>query len=188
MQETATKPASAAVELKDARLFREACYVDGQWIQSKSGAAINVDNPATGESLAACQNWVAQKQSKRSKRPIALSGLEQENSERARRCSAPLVRFDDGEPGGSGAADDPGTGKPSPNRKAKSLMRLPSSNGSAKRPNACMGTPFHSIKRTSELWSSNSHRSRCLHHAVEFSLGHDHAQSGPAIAPAAPSS
>jgi len=49
MQETATKPASVAVELKDARLFREACYVDGQWIQSKSGAAINVDNPATGE-------------------------------------------------------------------------------------------------------------------------------------------
>ena len=40
MQEIATKPASAAVELKDARLFREACYVDGQWIQAKSGAAI----------------------------------------------------------------------------------------------------------------------------------------------------
>src|SRR6266478_5453743 len=49
MQETATKPATAAVELKDARLFREACYVDGQWVQAKSGAAINVDNPATGE-------------------------------------------------------------------------------------------------------------------------------------------
>ncbi len=49
MQETATKPASAAVGLKDARLFREACYVDGQWVQAKSGAAINVDNPATGE-------------------------------------------------------------------------------------------------------------------------------------------
>src|SRR5436309_7336397 len=49
MHETATKPATAAVELKDARLFREACYVDGQWVQAKSGAAINVDNPATGE-------------------------------------------------------------------------------------------------------------------------------------------
>jgi succinate-semialdehyde dehydrogenase/glutarate-semialdehyde dehydrogenase len=49
MQETATKPASAAVELKDARLFREACYVDGNWVQAKSGAMINVDNPATGE-------------------------------------------------------------------------------------------------------------------------------------------
>src|SRR6267142_4974565 len=49
MQDTATKPASVAVELKDARLFREACYVDGQWIKAKSGAMINVDNPATGE-------------------------------------------------------------------------------------------------------------------------------------------
>src|ERR1700716_4097585 len=49
MQEIATKPASAAVELKDARLFREACYVDGAWVQAKSNAMINVDNPATGE-------------------------------------------------------------------------------------------------------------------------------------------
>jgi succinate-semialdehyde dehydrogenase/glutarate-semialdehyde dehydrogenase len=32
-------------------LFREACYVDGQWLQSASGATFNVDNPATGEIL-----------------------------------------------------------------------------------------------------------------------------------------
>jgi succinate-semialdehyde dehydrogenase/glutarate-semialdehyde dehydrogenase len=31
------------------RLFREACYVDGQWIQAASGATCGVDNPATGE-------------------------------------------------------------------------------------------------------------------------------------------
>src|ERR1700720_2739981 len=49
MQETMTKSASAGAELKDARLFREACYVDGQWIQASSGQTINVDNPATGE-------------------------------------------------------------------------------------------------------------------------------------------
>src|SRR5882672_8086648 len=49
MHETATKPATAAVELQDARLFREACYVDGAWVQAKSNAMINVDNPATGE-------------------------------------------------------------------------------------------------------------------------------------------
>ena len=35
--------------LKDARLFREACYVDGKWIQAASGATLNVDNPATSE-------------------------------------------------------------------------------------------------------------------------------------------
>src|SRR5262244_1314453 len=49
MQETATKSESMAAQLKDARLFREGCYVDGQWIQAKSGAVIPVDNPASGE-------------------------------------------------------------------------------------------------------------------------------------------
>ena len=49
MQDTITKSASAAAELKDARLFRDACYVDGQWIQASSGQTINVDNPATKE-------------------------------------------------------------------------------------------------------------------------------------------
>ena len=38
MQETETKTATTAVELKDTRLFREACYVDGQWVQAKSGS------------------------------------------------------------------------------------------------------------------------------------------------------
>ncbi len=49
MREAATHLASAAPELKDARLFREACYVDGHWIQADSGATLGVDNPATGE-------------------------------------------------------------------------------------------------------------------------------------------
>ena len=38
----------AQLGLKDIRLFREACYVDGQWIHG-SQATISVDNPATGE-------------------------------------------------------------------------------------------------------------------------------------------
>jgi succinate-semialdehyde dehydrogenase/glutarate-semialdehyde dehydrogenase len=46
---TATNTAAAPVSLKDMRLFREANYVDGQWVQAASGATCNVDNPATGE-------------------------------------------------------------------------------------------------------------------------------------------
>ncbi|HUL15371.1 MAG TPA: NADP-dependent succinate-semialdehyde dehydrogenase [Terriglobales bacterium] len=38
---------NAAPELKDSRLFREACYLDGQWIQAASGGTVQVDNPAT---------------------------------------------------------------------------------------------------------------------------------------------
>ncbi len=49
MPSTVAKSVSTAVDLKDPRLFREACYVDGQWIQALSGKTINVDNPATGE-------------------------------------------------------------------------------------------------------------------------------------------
>jgi len=49
MQDTITKRAGAAVELKNARLFREACYVDGQWIPAGSRQTIEVDNPATKE-------------------------------------------------------------------------------------------------------------------------------------------
>jgi succinate-semialdehyde dehydrogenase/glutarate-semialdehyde dehydrogenase len=37
--------------LADARLFREACYVDGAWITAGAGGSIDVDNPATGETL-----------------------------------------------------------------------------------------------------------------------------------------
>src|SRR6059036_1253884 len=49
MQNTATKVESPASELKDPRLFRETCYIDGQWVQATSGQTQNVDNPATGE-------------------------------------------------------------------------------------------------------------------------------------------
>ena len=49
MQETATKSESVAGQLKDPRLFREACYIDGQWVKAKSGDTVPVDNPATGE-------------------------------------------------------------------------------------------------------------------------------------------
>jgi len=49
MQNTATKVESPASELKDPRLFREACYIDGQWVQATSGQTQSVDNPATGK-------------------------------------------------------------------------------------------------------------------------------------------
>jgi succinate-semialdehyde dehydrogenase / glutarate-semialdehyde dehydrogenase len=49
MQDTIAKSAGAAAELKDPRLFREACYVDGQWVQATSGQSIGVDDPATRE-------------------------------------------------------------------------------------------------------------------------------------------
>jgi succinate-semialdehyde dehydrogenase/glutarate-semialdehyde dehydrogenase len=37
------------VTLKDPRLFRQTTYVNGAWTTARSGATIDVDNPATGE-------------------------------------------------------------------------------------------------------------------------------------------
>src|SRR6266436_5490553 len=51
MANTVTQTAASGVALKDSRLFREACYIDGAWLTSVTGATTNVDNPATGEIL-----------------------------------------------------------------------------------------------------------------------------------------
>src|SRR5436190_23921321 len=39
--------ATSSVQLRDPKLFRQACYVDGAWVAGR--ATIDVDNPATGE-------------------------------------------------------------------------------------------------------------------------------------------
>jgi succinate-semialdehyde dehydrogenase/glutarate-semialdehyde dehydrogenase len=40
---------STGVTLQDQKLFRQACYIDGAWIDTSRHASIDVDNPATGE-------------------------------------------------------------------------------------------------------------------------------------------
>jgi succinate-semialdehyde dehydrogenase / glutarate-semialdehyde dehydrogenase len=42
---------AASLELKDPTLFREACYVNGEWIAADSSETIDVTNPATGDVL-----------------------------------------------------------------------------------------------------------------------------------------
>ena len=41
--------APSRVSLSDPKLFRQAAYIDGAWVEAQSGSAIDVDNPATGE-------------------------------------------------------------------------------------------------------------------------------------------
>ncbi len=38
-------------KLKDTRLLRQQCYVDGEWIDAEDGATLPVSNPATGEQV-----------------------------------------------------------------------------------------------------------------------------------------
>src|SRR5438094_4265564 len=41
----------AAMKLKDEKLFRQQCYVDGEWVDALNRGTIPVTNPATGETL-----------------------------------------------------------------------------------------------------------------------------------------
>jgi len=45
----ATTAAPSRVSLSDMKLFRQAAYIDGAWVEARSGSAIDVDNPATGD-------------------------------------------------------------------------------------------------------------------------------------------
>lgn len=47
---------NTASELKDPKLFREASYVNGEWIGIGAGGALDVDNPATGEIIGRVPN------------------------------------------------------------------------------------------------------------------------------------
>lgn len=49
MSQSAPKTAALPLQLKDAGLFREECYIDGQWTKAEGGKALDVRNPATGE-------------------------------------------------------------------------------------------------------------------------------------------
>jgi len=51
MTAQAKKIAAATPQLSDPALFREQCYINGQWADADSGEVIAVTNPATGEVL-----------------------------------------------------------------------------------------------------------------------------------------
>ena len=39
------------MKLRDKKLFRQHCYIDGEWVDASSRETIPVKNPATGETL-----------------------------------------------------------------------------------------------------------------------------------------
>src|SRR5438045_1618890 len=52
MRQPATdKRPDTGVALKDPKLFREQCYIDGAWVDADSRATVAVDNPATAETI-----------------------------------------------------------------------------------------------------------------------------------------
>ena len=47
----AVAKADATLPIKDQSLFRQQCYINGQWVDADSGKTIEVTNPATGQSV-----------------------------------------------------------------------------------------------------------------------------------------
>lgn len=48
------------IKLKDQRLFRQQCYIDGAWCDADSGSTIEVSNPANGDVLGNIPNMQAE--------------------------------------------------------------------------------------------------------------------------------
>src|SRR6187399_3022333 len=44
------------MQLQDARLFRQLCYINGGWVPARTGATIPVEDPATGQILGTVPN------------------------------------------------------------------------------------------------------------------------------------
>jgi succinate-semialdehyde dehydrogenase/glutarate-semialdehyde dehydrogenase len=52
MPQEAPMDAEVKIKLNDPALLRQQCYVNGEWVDASSGKVIEVDNPATGETIA----------------------------------------------------------------------------------------------------------------------------------------
>ena len=44
------------IQLKDRRLFREQCYIDGAWVDADSRRTVAINDPATGETIGTVPN------------------------------------------------------------------------------------------------------------------------------------
>src|SRR6202790_2840170 len=44
------------MRLKDSKLFRELCFIDGSWVEADNGGALDVKNPATAQKLGSIPN------------------------------------------------------------------------------------------------------------------------------------
>ena len=77
--------ARTTIPLGDPALFRQQCYVNGDWMDADSGEAIEVDNPATREIIGTSLPLAGRRRGPRSRPPTRRGA----GGARARRRSAP---------------------------------------------------------------------------------------------------
>ncbi|WP_374652675.1 NADP-dependent succinate-semialdehyde dehydrogenase [Dongia sp.] len=59
MTQAAMKAQKFVLPIKDQGLFRQQCYINGQWVDADSGKTVEVANPATGEVIGTIPNMGA---------------------------------------------------------------------------------------------------------------------------------
>ena len=59
MTQAAVKAQKFTLPIKDQGLFRQQCYINGQWVDADSGKTVEVTNPATNEVIGTIPNMGA---------------------------------------------------------------------------------------------------------------------------------
>ena len=140
---------TAPLPLRDPSLFRQACAVDGKWIEAESGKTIEVRNPATGE-LVGTVPALGAAETRQAIEAAAprLPGLARDAGQGARGHPAQAVRPDAREHRRPRPDHDRRAGQAAqPRARARSPMPPASSSGSPRRASASTATPSRSRRR-----------------------------------------
>ena len=137
------------MKLKDSKLFRQQCYVNGQWADADGGETIEVTNPVDGSVIGTVPAW-ATAETRRAIEAAEVAQKEWRMLTGKERAAILRKWFDLMMENQEDLAILMTTeqGKPLPNPVARSPMRPPLSSGSPKRPSASMATPSPAIPAT----------------------------------------
>ena len=172
------KDRAGAPELKDPKLFREQCYIDGAWVDADDSKRFAVNNPANGAQLGTVPDMgVAENERRDRGRGRGLSRLARQDRQGARRRSCAVVRPDDGQPGRPRADPDREQGKPLAEARAKSPIGASFIEWFAEEGKRIYGDTIpHALGGQAHRRAASSRSACARDHAVEFPARDDHAQ------------
>ncbi len=99
--------ATTTIALAETSLFRRQCYVNGAWMDARSGAVMEVDNPATREVIGTVPAFGREEtRAAIEAAGAAWSGWRSRPAKDRARLMRRWVRADDGAPGRPRGADD----------------------------------------------------------------------------------
>ena len=82
----------SGVRLRDPALFRQQCYVGGDWVDAESGATFDVTDPASGQPIGVVPSFGrGRNPASRGSGQRRVSGLARADRERTFKCAASMV-------------------------------------------------------------------------------------------------